>query len=255
MVLVKGPLYRRVYTSLFPFPGKLKTNKVPVPVSPQTPRQSSPDAPGIRRRRLALPAARGKRRRGQIIHQLDGVIVLVRLEDGGGGLLVPQAVVPRLAAAGGAVGPGAEIEPRAGGLADGLDEAVEDDELELELDAVDAGLEGALQVEHVGALDAEQDHVEGEDDGVCVDELPQHRLLLLGLLGARGRACRRRRPRLLRERRPPAQVLARLEHVEDAEGRLLHEEDDELDPVPDEVEGGQVGVDGRGLLDGGRVPC
>lgn len=255
MVLVKGPLYRRVYTSLFPFPGKLKTNKVPVPVSPQTPRQSSPDAPGIRRRRLALPAARGKRRRGQIIHQLDGVIVLVRLEDGGGGLLVPQAVVPRLAAAGGAVGPGAEIEPGAGGLADGLDEAVEDDELELELDAVDAGLEGALQVEHVGALDAEQDHVEGEDDGVCVDELPQHRLLLLGLLGARGRACRRRRPRLLRERRPPAQVLARLEHVEDAEGRLLHEEDDELDPVPDEVEGGQVGVDGRGLLDGGRVPC
>lgn len=64
------------------------------------------------------------------------------------------------------------------------DEAVEDGELGLELDAVDAGLEGALEVEEAGGLDAEQDRVQDDDQHVRVDQVAQD---LVGI------AARRRR--------------------------------------------------------------
>lgn len=38
------------------------------------------------------------------------------------------------------------------------------------------------------------------------------------------------------------EVFSCLEDVQDAEGGFLDEEDDELDAVPDDVEGGDVGV-------------
>ena len=64
------------------------------------------------------------------------------------------------------------------------DEAVEDGELGLELDAVDAGLEGALEVEEAGGLDAEEHGVQDDDQHVRVDQVAQD---LVGI------AARRRR--------------------------------------------------------------
>lgn len=55
---------------------------------------------------------------------------------------------------------------------DNADETVEDDKLNLELNAVHAGLERALDVEQVGALDAEQRNVERDNKGVGVKQLP-----------------------------------------------------------------------------------
>lgn len=133
-----------------------------------------------------------------------------------------------------------------------LDEPVEHEELDLELDAVHARLEGALQVEQVVAavLDAEQGDVERDDEQVGQHEVPQH--AVLGALGRRGERARvpvggRRGPGGGEE---GAEVdgLAGLVDVEEAEGGLLDEEDGELDAVPDDVLVGQGGIDIGGLL-------
>lgn len=174
--------------------------------------------------------------------------------------LLPEAVAAKLRAAGiamitaagaafGAAAAGAKDV--AGGLADRVDEAVENDKLELELDAVDAGLEGTLEVKEVGALNAEQGDVEGDDERVGPDELPQDGALLAGLAGATALDSRGRGPGALAEGRATLEVLAGLEYVGDAEGSFLDKVDDELDAVPDQVEGGEVRVNGSCLLEKG----
>lgn len=147
----------------------------------------------------------------------------------------------------------ARVKHLARGLADRVDEAVENDKLELELDAVDARLERALEMKQVGALDAEKRNVERNDDRVGPDELPQDSALLVALAdaGDTGRGG----PGALAQRGAALEVLARLENVEYAEGRLLDEVDDELDAVPDEVKGGEGRVDGGGLLRGVSTAC
>ena len=71
---------------------------------------------------------------------------------------------------------------------DVVDEAVQNDEFGLELDPVDARLEGALDVEQIGALYSQQANVERDDEDIGPDELAQQALLLvaLGVLGASG---------------------------------------------------------------------
>lgn len=185
--------------------------------------------------------------------ELDARRVLARFR------LLPEVVAaelraadgPVVAAAGDGVGPAAAgAKDVAGGLADRVDEAVEDDKLELELDAVDAGLKGALEVEEVGALDAEQGDVEGNDEHVGPDELPEDGALVARLAAGVGVDGRGRGPGALAEGRAAFEVLAGLEDVEDAEGGFLDKEDDELDAVPDQVERGELGVDGGCLLGG-----
>lgn len=117
---------------------------------------------------------------------------------------------------------------------DGLDEAVEDDELELELDAVDGRLEGALQVEQARVLHAQQRDIEADDEHVDVQQVVQQRLRLAAL-GARRRRVDRRLRRL-EQGRQVADVLPRLPDVHDAEDRLLHEEHGCLETVPDPVD-------------------
>lgn len=117
---------------------------------------------------------------------------------------------------------------------DALEEAVQDDELELQLDAVDGGLEGALQVEQVRVLDAEERDVEADDEHVDVEEVVKQRLGLVVLDPRRGRGDGGLRR--LEQRRQLAQVLARLPDVQDAEDGLLHEEDGRLETVPDHVD-------------------
>lgn len=55
---------------------------------------------------------------------------------------------------------------------DNADETVQDNKLNLELNAVHAGLEGALYVKQVCTLDAEQRDVERDNKGVGVKQLP-----------------------------------------------------------------------------------
>lgn len=75
---------------------------------------------------------------------------------------------------------GVPVPAAVGVGAQALDEAIKDDELDLELNAVDAGLKSALQVEEVGALDAEERGVEGDDQQVRVDEVVQHLVRVIG---------------------------------------------------------------------------
>lgn len=155
----------------------------------------------------------------------------VNVNARGGGSSATTVGVKRIG-----LGAAADVAAEGAHLAagDGLDEAVEDDELELEFDAVDGGLEGALQVEQAGVLDPEQGHVEPDDEQVDVDEVVQHRLGPARLVPRRRRVDRR--VRHVQEGRHLPQVLPRLPDVEDAEDRLLHEEDGRLQTVPDRVD-------------------
>ena len=74
-----------------------------------------------------------------------------------------------------------EIDGAASLVFDRVDEAIEDDELDFKLYPIHARLESTLKQEHAGALNAQQDDVEGDDEEIGVDQLPQDRFFLIGL--------------------------------------------------------------------------
>jgi hypothetical protein len=61
---------------------------------------------------------------------------------------------------------------------DTIDKAIQNNEFDLELDAVDTWFECPLQVEQVGALDAKERNVKCDDEEVGVYQLTQHPFLL-----------------------------------------------------------------------------
>lgn len=99
-------------------------------------------------------------------------------------------------------------------------------------------------MEEVGALDTEKRNVECNDERIGVNELPQYRFLVCRL---RPTLAWRREYRVS-QWRSSAQVLAGLEDVQDAEACLLDKVDDELDSVPDEIEGYKFRVNVGRLL-------
>lgn len=112
------------------------------------------------------------------------------------------------------------------------DEGVEDEELDLELDTVDAGLEGALQIKEVVAaeLEADEGDVEGNNEQIGEDELDED--VVLGPVDGSRTAGRRG---AAGEERGEVDRLARLVNVEQAEECLLGKVYAELDAVPDDV--------------------
>ena len=103
-------------------------------------------------------------------------------------------------------------------LPDRADQPIEDCELDGELDAVDAGLVGALNVEQVGVGDAKQADVEKSDEHVHVDELLA-KLLVIGVA--------------VLEHRAVLQVLAGLVHVEAGDDGLLDRQHSHFEFGPD----------------------
>ena len=174
-------------------PGPIRPVQLTEPdIAPFVPSSSSPDVACCALRpppRAAGPETHGVA--GITVRALLLLLVqvLLALE-----MLQAGARVARVVAAGAVAVVEAAAATAVGAAAvgaDALDEAVEDDELDLELDAVDAGLEGALEVEEAGGLDAEQRGVQRDDQQVGVDQVPQH---LLRVARGRGRGRERRGP-------------------------------------------------------------
>ncbi|KAK9423380.1 putative Cupin superfamily protein [Seiridium unicorne] len=88
---------------------------------------------------------------------------------------------------------------------------IKDGEFHLELDAVDTWFEGALQIEEVGALDAEERDVKSDDEKIGVYQMIEYTFLFLclasmALLNGRGHGT-------LDERRTVAQIFVGLIYV------------------------------------------
>lgn len=106
-------------------------------------------------------------------YQLYSIILLRRVRAR---LLVPRPIVPRVLVHATGWTSALRITPHiyaaTGWLLDSVDQAIQDDEFNLQLDTIDTWFEGPLQVEQIGALNSEERDVKRNNESIRVYKLP-----------------------------------------------------------------------------------